>query len=128
MRWENEIIFSLLGPNGAGKSTTINILATLLKPTSGKAMVKGHDVVKEPAKVRQSIGIVFQDPSLDDQLTAMENLDIHGRLYHIPKEERKKRIVEVLEMVELHDRADSIVKNIFWRNEKKTGNSEGIDA
>lgn len=107
---EHGEIFSLLGPNGAGKTTTINILSTLLKPTSGRAIVNGHDVVAEPAKVRESIGIVFQDPSLDDQLTARENLDIHGRLYHIPKEERRKRIDEVLEMVELHDRADSIVK------------------
>ncbi len=103
-------LFALLGPNGAGKTTTISMLSTLLKPTSGKAIVNGHDVVKEAAKVRQSIGIVFQDPSLDDQLTAMENLDIHGRLYHMAGNERRKRIREVLEMVDLTDRADSIVK------------------
>jgi len=103
-------IFALLGPNGAGKTTTISILATLLKPTEGKAKVNGYDVVSQAAKVRQSIGIVFQDPSLDDRLTARENLDIHGRLYHMKKEERKRRIKEVLEMVELLDRADSIVK------------------
>ncbi len=103
-------IFALLGPNGAGKTTTISILATLLKPTKGKARVNGYDVVKEAAKVRQSIGIVFQDPSLDDRLTARENLDIHGRLYHMSREERHRRIEEVLEMVELLDRADSIVK------------------
>jgi len=103
-------IFALLGPNGAGKTTTISILATLLKPTSGEAKINGYDVVKEAAKVRQSIGIVFQDPSLDDRLTARENLDIHGRLYHMSREERQRRIEEVLEMVELLDRADSIVK------------------
>ncbi|HHF55715.1 MAG TPA: ATP-binding cassette domain-containing protein [Thermoplasmatales archaeon] len=103
-------IFALLGPNGAGKTTTISILATLLKPTSGEAKINGYDVVKEAAKVRQSIGIVFQDPSLDDRLTARENLDIHGRLYHMSREERHRRIEEVLEMVELLDRADSIVK------------------
>jgi len=103
-------IFALLGPNGAGKTTTVSILATLLKPTKGKARVNGYDVVTQASKVRQSIGIVFQDPSLDDRLTARENLDIHGRLYHMKREERKKRIKEVLEMVELLDRADSIVK------------------
>ena len=103
-------LFALLGPNGAGKTTTISMLSTLLKPTSGKAIVNGYDVVKEAAKVRQSIGIVFQDPSLDDQLTAMENLDIHGRLYHMPGDERRNRIKEVLEMVDLADRADSIVR------------------
>lgn len=103
-------IFALLGPNGAGKTTTINILATLLQPTKGIALVNGYDVIKEAAKVRQSIGIVFQDPSLDDRLTAKENLDIHGRLYHMGKEERQRRIKEVLEMVELEDRANSIVK------------------
>jgi len=103
-------IFALLGPNGAGKTTTISILATLLKPTGGRAYVNGYDVVKQASMVRQSIGIVFQDPSLDDRLTAKENLHIHGMLYHMNKEEREKRIKEVLEMVELIDRADSIVK------------------
>ncbi len=103
-------IFALLGPNGAGKTTTISILATLLKPTSGKAEVNGYDVIKQAAKVRHSIGIVFQDPSLDDRLTARENLEIHGRLYHMKRDERRKRIKEVLQMVELEDRADSLVK------------------
>ena len=103
-------IFALLGPNGAGKTTTISILATLLKPTSGKARVNGYDVVKQAAKVRHSIGIVFQDPSLDDRLTARENLEIHGRLYHMKRDERKKRIKEVLKMVELEGRANSLVK------------------
>ena len=103
-------IFALLGPNGAGKTTTISILATLLKPTSGKAKVNGYDVVKQAAKVRHSIGIVFQDPSLDDRLTARENLEIHGRLYHMKRDERKKRIKEVLKMVELEGRANSLVK------------------
>ena len=103
-------IFALLGPNEAGKTTTISILATLLKPTSGKARVNGYDVVKQAAKVRHSIGIVFQDPSLDDRLTARENLEIHGRLYHMKRDERKKRIKEVLKMVELEDRANSLVK------------------
>ena len=103
-------LFALLGPNGAGKTTTISMLATLLKPTGGKAFVNGYDVVKDAEKVRHSIGIVFQDPSLDDQLTARENLDIHGRLYHMPGEKRARKIGKVLEMVDLADRADSLVK------------------
>ncbi len=103
-------IFALLGPNGAGKTTIINILSTLLKPTKGMAKVNGYDVVREAYKVRESIGIVFQESILDDRLTARENLDIHGRLYHMEKEERKKRIEEVLEMIGLKHRADDIVK------------------
>jgi len=103
-------LFALLGPNGAGKTTTISMLSTLLKPTSGKALVNGYDVVREADDVRHSIGIVFQDQSLDDQLTARENLDIHGRLYHMPREKREKKVAEVLGMVDLTDRADSIVK------------------
>ncbi len=74
-------IFAFLGPNGAGKTTTIHMLTTLLKPTSGKAIVAGHDVLKEPKKVRRKIGIVFQDQSLDRELTAYENMYIHGRIY-----------------------------------------------
>ncbi len=73
-------IFGLLGPNGAGKTTTISMLATILKPTSGKANVWMHDIIKEKDAVRKAIGIVFQDPSLDDELTGRENLDFHGRL------------------------------------------------
>jgi len=103
-------LFALLGPNGAGKTTTISMLATLLKPTEGKAVVNGYDVVRDADRVRHSIGIVFQDPSLDDQLTAKENLDIHGRLYHMPREKRERKVEEVLEMVDLTDRADSLVK------------------
>ena len=103
-------LFALLGPNGAGKTTTISMLATLLKPTGGKALVNGYDVAREASKVRQSIGVVFQDPSLDDQLTARENLDIHGRLYHMPREKRERKIKEVMEMVDLSERADSLVK------------------
>ncbi len=119
-------IFALLGPNGAGKTTTINILATLLKPTSGKAFVNGYDVVKEASKVRKSIGIVFQDPSLDDMLTARENLDIHGRLYGMGKIERKRRIEEVLEMVELKNRADSIVKTFSGGMKRRLEIARGL--
>lgn len=103
-------IFGLLGPNGAGKTTTINMLCTLLSPTSGKGSVAGHEIVAESDAVRKSIGLVFQDPSLDDQLSARENLNIHGLLYGLPQAEIDKRVKEVLELVELTDRADSVVK------------------
>ena len=102
-------IFGFLGPNGAGKSTTINILCTLLKPTSGTASVAGFDVARQPNEVRSRLGLVFQDPSLDIQLTARENLEFHAFLYRVPKAERAARINAVLEMVQLTDRAESLV-------------------
>jgi len=102
-------IFGFLGPNGAGKSTTINILCTLLKPTSGAASVAGFDVARQPNDVRRRLGLVFQDPSLDIQLTARENLEFHAFLYRVPKAERARRIAEVLDMVQLADRAESLV-------------------
>jgi ABC-2 type transport system ATP-binding protein len=103
-------IFGLLGPNGAGKTTTISILATILSPSSCEATVCGYDVCGEPDNIRRCIGIVFQDPSLDEKLTARENLDFHARMYNIPGDERKKRIEEVLVMVKLSDRANSLVE------------------
>lgn len=103
-------IFGLLGPNGAGKTTTLSMLSTMLPPTSGSATVNGIDIGQDPDGVRRSIGIVFQDQSLDEELTAWENMDFHGRLYRIPAEIRKQRIVELLTLVELHDRRDDIVK------------------
>jgi ABC-2 type transport system ATP-binding protein len=103
-------IFGLLGPNGAGKTTTLSILATMLAPTSGEAYVNGFPVTKEQDSVRKSIGIVFQDQSLDEELTAYENMDFHGRLYRIPKDVREKRTKTLLELVELYDRRGSIVK------------------
>ncbi len=93
-------IFGFLGPNGAGKTTTISMLCTLLKPTSGRAVLNGYDVCTHKNDVRESIGLVFQDPSLDDRLTALENLQFHAVVYRVPVEERDKRIKEVLEMVE----------------------------
>ncbi len=102
--------FGLLGPNGAGKTTTLLMLTTLLKPTSGTARVNGFDVVRQPAQVRRSIGIVFQDPSSDDTLTGYENLKLHGMLYGLPAELRERRIREVLELVDLTGRKDDIVK------------------
>jgi ABC-2 type transport system ATP-binding protein len=103
-------VYGLLGPNGAGKTTTINILATLLNQTSGYASVNGYDCQKEPHKVRENIGIVFQDPSSDDLLTGRENLNLHGLMYGISKLDRKKRIEKVLELVDLADRADERVR------------------
>jgi ABC-2 type transport system ATP-binding protein len=103
-------IFGLLGPNGAGKTTTISMLATMLDPTSGRAEVDGHDIVKDEDGVRKSIGIVFQDQSLDDELTAWENMDFHGRLYRIPKKIRLERTAELLDLVGLEDRKDDLVK------------------
>lgn len=102
-------LFGLLGPNGAGKTTTISILATMLKPTSGDAKINGFEL-REQDKVRKSIGIVFQDPSLDDELTGRENLEFHGRMYHIPKKLREQRIDEVLALVDLKDKANMRVK------------------
>ncbi len=99
-------IFGLLGPNGAGKSTTISMLCTILRPSAGTATVNGFDVVRQPSQVRQSIGIVFQDPSIDDKLTGRENMEMHGDLYGVPRSEMGKRIDEVLKLVELEDRAD----------------------
>ncbi len=106
---ESGEIFTLLGPNGAGKTTTIKILTTLLKPTSGTAKVAGFDVDKDKDSVRKSIGIVFQEPSLDWRLTGRENLDFHARIYGIGREEREERIEEVLKLVELKDKVDVVV-------------------
>jgi ABC-2 type transport system ATP-binding protein len=97
-------IFGFLGPNGAGKTTTINILCTLLKPTAGQAKVNGHDVIKERSQVRRSIGLVFQEPALDDYLTAEQNLRFHGYAYGVPKNVLEPRLKELLEMMELWDR------------------------
>ncbi len=103
-------IFGFLGPNGAGKSTTISILCTLLSPTAGSARVAGIDVVQDSAGVRQRIGLVFQDPSLDDQLTGRENLEFHAFIYSVPAADRRRRIDEMLALVQLTDRARSQVK------------------
>jgi ABC-2 type transport system ATP-binding protein len=102
-------IFGFLGPNGAGKTTTINILCTLLLPTSGNAMVNGYDVVKERRQVQRSIGLVFQDPTLDDYLTAEQNLRFHAYAYGVPRDLREKRISELMELVQLSDRRRSRV-------------------
>lgn len=103
-------IFGLLGPNGAGKTTTLHMLATILRPTGGTAIVNGYDVNKQPDKVRKSIGIVFQDPSVDDELTGRENLNLHTRLYSVPLKNRALRIKGALKLVELENRADDLVR------------------
>ncbi len=99
-------VFGFLGPNGAGKTTFLSMLCTILRPTFGSALINGYDVIKESAQVRQSIGIVFQDPSVDSDMTAWENLQMHADLYSVPVSEQKERIHEVLELVGLSDRAD----------------------
>src|SRR5580692_1410028 len=103
-------IFAFLGPNGAGKTTTIKMLTTLLTPTSGTLEIDGMNPVEKQHEVRQRFGIVFQDPSLDQDLTAMENMDLHGALYHVPRKVRKQRAELLLKLFELWDRKDSLVK------------------
>lgn len=104
-------LFGLLGPNGAGKTTTINMLSTLLKMTSGYCEVAGFDVTKHKYDVRRSIGIVFQEPALDNKLSGMENLEFHAMMYRMNKKSRTERINDVLELVELTDKADVLVEN-----------------
>ncbi len=103
-------IFGFLGPNGAGKTTTINILCTLLKPTSGRAVINSFDVVRQQNQVRQQIGLVFQEPSLDDKLSGIQNLQFHAMVYNVPAPLCKQRIEQVLKMVELWDRRNSQVE------------------
>src|SRR5260370_5124064 len=103
-------IFAFLGPNGAGKTTTIKILTTLLKATSGTVEVDGRNPTTHENEVRQSFGIVFQDPSLDGDLTAWENMDLHGVLYHVPSKIRRQRTEDLLKLFELWERRDDQVK------------------
>ena len=104
-------VFGLLGPNGAGKSTTLNMLCTMLRPTSGTATINGLDVESKPNDVRQIIGIVFQDPTIDNRLTGRENLEMHAELYEVEPMLAKKRIDELLKLVELDNRADEVTRN-----------------
>jgi len=103
-------IFAFLGPNGAGKSTTIKMLTTMLRPSEGELRLAGHDTAHERDSARKVFGIVFQDPSLDEELTAYENMDLHAALYNIPKNSRAARIQELLQLVDLWDRKDSFIK------------------
>ena len=104
-------VFGLLGPNGAGKTTIIKMLATLLKPTSGTATVNGFDIMEQPEKVREAIGIVFQEPSSDELLTGYENIKLYAMMYGISKNEITKGIEEALNLVELTNRKDDLVKH-----------------
>jgi len=104
-------IFAFLGPNGAGKTTTIQMLTTLLRPTSGSITLDGLDPAIQPLDARRRFGIVFQDPSLDHELTAYENMDLHGVLYHVPRKVRAERIQVLLTLFELWDRRDDRVKS-----------------
>jgi ABC-2 type transport system ATP-binding protein len=119
-------IFAFLGPNGAGKSTTIKMLTTLLHPTTGVIFIDGHDPVREPDLVRNSFGIVFQDPSLDEDLTALENLELHGVLYRVPALTLKKRIDEMLALVELTDRKDDFVRDFSGGMKRRLEIARGL--
>ncbi len=119
-------IFAFLGPNGAGKSTTIKMLTTLLTPTSGSLILNNFDVLKNPNDVRHSFGIVFQDPSLDDELTAYENMQIHGVLYKVEKKILTERIKQLLEFVELWDRKDSFVKEFSGGMKRRLEIARGL--
>lgn len=103
-------LFGLLGPNGAGKTTTLNILATLLNPTSGKVLVSGFDIQKEKDRARKTIGMVFQEPALDSYLSGRENLEFHGMMYGLKRSEVKKKTKEALKIIELEEFADKLVK------------------
>ncbi|MDD4332511.1 MAG: ATP-binding cassette domain-containing protein [Patescibacteria group bacterium] len=120
-------VFAFLGPNGAGKTTTIKILTTLLHPTSGELHINGYNPLHEHNKVRQSFGIVFQDPSLDDELTAFENLEFHGVLYGLKeKKARRDRIEEMLKFVELWDRKDELVKKFSGGMKRRLEIARGL--
>jgi ABC-2 type transport system ATP-binding protein len=118
--------FSFLGPNGAGKTTTINLLITLLPIQKGKATISGFDVAKEQNSVRNIIGVVFQDQRLDRDLTVWENLEFHGRLYSLPKDLRRSRIKELLELVELIDRRDDFTKNLSGGMKRRVEIARGL--
>lgn len=119
-------IFAFLGPNGAGKTTTIKMLTTLINPTSGSILVGGVDPVKDPNAVRRQFGIVFQDPSLDDELTAYENMFLHAGLYGVDRKETPTLIKEKLEFVELWDRKDSFVKTFSGGMKRRLEIARGL--
>ena len=119
-------IFAFLGPNGAGKSTTIKMLTTLLVPSHGELFLDGNNVYENPKEARKSFGIVFQDPSLDDELTTYENMEIHAVLYGVSKEIRKTRIKQLLEFVELWDRKKSLVKEFSGGMKRRLEIARGL--
>jgi ABC-2 type transport system ATP-binding protein len=119
-------IFGFLGPNGAGKSTTIKMLTTLLRPTSGTILIDGYDPTREPDAVRRAFGIVFQDASLDEDLTAWENMELHGVLYGVPRDTRRARIDELLAFVELDDRRSSYVREFSGGMKRRLEIARGL--
>jgi ABC-2 type transport system ATP-binding protein len=123
---QNGEIFAFLGPNGAGKSTTIKILTTILKPTGGQIILNGFDTATRQDDVRKSFGIVFQDPTLDDELTAYENMKFHAILYGLPAKEREIRIKEMLEFVELWDRKNNLVKTFSGGMKRRLEIARGL--
>lgn len=119
-------IFAFLGPNGAGKTTTIKMLTTLLTPTSGKILLDGYNPVTEQNEARRSFGIVFQDPSLDGELTAYENMHFHAVLYKMPRDIRESRIMELLQFVQLWERKDDYVKNFSGGMKRRLEIARGL--
>jgi ABC-2 type transport system ATP-binding protein len=119
-------LFGFLGPNGAGKTTTINILCTLLRPTAGRASVNGFDVLNQSGLVRRSIGIIFQDPSLDDRLTAGENLELHARIYNLPRPVWAQRSEQLLRLVDLQDRAKEQVRTFSGGMKRRLEVARGL--
>jgi ABC-2 type transport system ATP-binding protein len=119
-------IFGFLGPNGAGKTTTVRMLCTLIRPSAGTAKIAGFDLVHRHNDVRRSIGIIFQDPSLDDRLTARENLRFHAMVYKVPRAEVNTRIAETLEWMELADRSNEIVRNFSGGMKRRLEIARGL--
>jgi ABC-2 type transport system ATP-binding protein len=119
-------IFAFLGPNGAGKTTTIKMLTTLLHPTSGSIELDGLDPVRKPNEARQRFGIVFQDPSLDQDLTAWENMDLHGVLYHVPRKVRRERTESLLKLFELWEKRDVLVKQFSGGMKRRLEIARGL--
>ncbi len=119
-------IFAFLGPNGAGKTTTIRMLTTLLRPTSGTISLNGSDSERSQDDVRRSFGIVFQDQSIDEELTALENMEFHGVLYNVPRETRRERIEHLLKFVELWDRRRELVKNFSGGMKRRLEVARGL--
>ncbi|MDD4477323.1 MAG: ATP-binding cassette domain-containing protein, partial [Patescibacteria group bacterium] len=119
-------IFAFLGPNGAGKSTTIKILTTLLHPTGGSVLIDGHNPAQNPDIVRRAFGIVFQDPSLDDELTAWENMEFHGALYDVPNKLRRERAEQLLKFVDIWERKDDLVKEFSGGMKRRLEIARGL--